>query len=130
MLLHYMLPILLLYFSILKYFFSIIITNSSFSSHMNSKATITIHFLPPTPTPDLRDCACEKSHTPFLFFAPAGLTALLLTQPVFLAEGQGAGGSQEDAGILKAASFMEQIKDKHRSFWDFDLNLNPFIFLK
>ena len=61
--------------------------------------------------------------------AQMGLSPPLLNQSVFL-QRQGARVSQEDAGILRAAFFMEQIKDKHKSFWDFDLNLNPFIFLK
>ena len=100
----------------------------------SSKSTITISFLFPF---HLESCFYETYvivpvRTPTSFrcsSAQAGLSPPLLNQSVFL-QRQGARVSQEDAGILRAAFFMEQIKDKHKSFWDFDLNLNPFIFLK
>lgn len=74
-------------------------------------------------------CLQEHPHT-FLFFCPCSSHHSVANPACILAKRQGARGSQEDAEILKAALFLEQIKDKHKSFRDFDLNLNPFIFLK
>lgn len=73
--------------------------------------------------------ACASKKNLFLFFC-LGRTHSSIAKPACtLAKRQGARESQENAEILTAAFLMEQIKDEYKSFWDFDLNLNPFIFL-
>lgn len=110
------------------------IMNSSFSSNASNKATITNSFLSPfhpeVVLEDPRACARENTHKLSSFFCPDQTQSSIAKPACIPAEGLGVRASQEDAEILKAAFFMEQIKDKHKSLWDFDLNLNPFIFLK
>lgn len=86
------------------------------SFHINCEAAImALFWLPSHP----RSCVCNSCNHTLLFFRPARTRCPTLAPACVLQRRQSAGKSQEGAESLMATLLMKQMKDKHKSFWDF-----------